>query len=70
VQNGMLYIPISMIRKYAITIVLQDMETDFWKNAKTCRPRSDLGLHFFANLNFDGFRGLNAIMIYLFSRVL
>jgi hypothetical protein len=29
VQNGMLYIPISMIRKYAITIVLQDMETDF-----------------------------------------
>jgi hypothetical protein len=23
-----------------------------------CRARSDLGRHFFADLNFDGFRGL------------
>jgi hypothetical protein len=34
------------------------METDF-KNAETCRPGSDLGLHFLADLKLDGFRGLN-----------
>jgi hypothetical protein len=28
------------------------------KNAETCRPRSALGRHFFANLNFDCFWGL------------
>ena len=38
--------------------MLQDMETDF-KNAETCRPGSDLGLHFLADLKLDGFRGLN-----------
>ena len=38
-------------------LLLQNRETDF-KNAETCRPRSDLGRHFFADLNFDGFRGL------------
>ena len=37
--------------------MLQNIETDF-KNAETCRPRSDLGRHFFADLNFDSFRGL------------
>ena len=37
--------------------MLQDVE-QILKNAETCRPRSDLGWHCFADLNFDGFRGL------------
>ena len=50
----MLYIPISMIRKYVITSAPRH------GNAETCRPRLDLGRHFFADLSFDGFRGLKA----------
>ena len=43
-----------------------------FQNAETCRPRSDLGRHFFADLNFDGFRGLQSrieffyLFIYLY----
>jgi hypothetical protein len=37
------------------------METDF-KNAKTCQP------HFFADLYFDGFRGLECQTILLVKR--
>jgi hypothetical protein len=55
----MLYIPISMIRKYVITSAPRHGNR-FLKNAETCRPRLDLGRHFFADLNFDGFRGLGS----------
>ena len=54
--GGSSYIPISMIRK-CVLLVLQDVE-QILENAETCRPRSDLGRHCFAHLNFDGFRGL------------
>ena len=53
----MLYIAILMIRKYVITSTPRHGNR-FFKNAETCRPRSDLSLHFFADLNFDSFRGL------------
>ena len=54
--GGSSYIPISMIRK-CVLLVLQDVE-QILENAETCLPRLDCGRHCFADLNFDGFRGL------------
>jgi hypothetical protein len=51
-----------MIRKYVITSAgyysAPRHGNRFLKNAEMCRARSDLGRHFFADLNFDGFRGM------------
>jgi hypothetical protein len=39
------------------------METDFKKCRDVPTYRLDLGRHFFADLNFDGFRGLQHHLI-------
>jgi hypothetical protein len=52
------YIPISMICIKISDYYCSKTWKQILKNAETCRPRSALGRHFFANLNFDGFWGL------------
>jgi hypothetical protein len=56
-----------MIRKYVITSAGYECSKTWkqiLKNAKMCRPRSDLGRDFFGDLNFDGFRGLKFLKFF------